>query len=468
MTSTRTPNSPLIGNMDNKLKNCMIKVSLGASLAFAPLMDCNGAKKETPAVKPEEPTNPKLTAKYWQDRLDTLLNQVKEYGDVEFTPETYTPYLEELNRFQELLKKAEQGYLNNYTVGEYELAASNLAAKIANLKVQQKEVNNDPYDTDFALRDAIDEFFKKVPSREYSEQEQKALSDELKEVFIKAYARDSFSKNLPFSSEEIRKGFTITKYNFPYNDQNSYNESLGITLGILHGQSSHYAIHEVGHHWGLGENLAELLRTKYQKSGIGIDDDGTILRNLQYSPFYDNLLAEKVGDERIWSFLRPASVQGWSGELDKEYGKLWDDNMTVTVNWQKSPLVAYADFQVARGLCMAYNYGYNDVTQGYEKFTGIQNVLDEFEKMGPVFEKALKTNNATAIKQVRDFIKSIVDYREKCKEEDEYSYIMLAPGRSFVDEWVKAHNDAIKNPKTQNQQTSTVRVNLGQEVGVCR
>ena len=72
----------------------------------------------------------------------------------------------------------------------------------------------DPHDTEFALRDAIDEFFKKVPYREYSEQEQKALSDEFKEVFVKAYARDKYSKNLTFSSEEIRKGFTGTKYNF--------------------------------------------------------------------------------------------------------------------------------------------------------------------------------------------------------------------------------------------------------------
>jgi transglutaminase/protease-like cytokinesis protein 3 len=77
----------------------------------------------------------------------------------------------------------------------------------------------DPYDTEFALIKALEEFFPKIQGRNLTEQEQARYSDELKEVFVKAYARDSYSKNLPFSSEEIRRGLAATKYSFPYQDK---------------------------------------------------------------------------------------------------------------------------------------------------------------------------------------------------------------------------------------------------------
>jgi hypothetical protein len=228
-----------------------------------------------------------------------------------------------------------------------------------------------------------------------------------------------------------------------------------------------HSIHETGHHWGLSEGLTEMLTSKYFNRDMSINGGVARLDDLMYSPFYDNLLAKETGDRKTWSFLR-------SPNANEEYGKLWDENMTVTVNEQTSPLVEYSSFQVARSLSQADLYRgigerSGEIASGYEKFAGINNVRDEFVKMASIFEKALKTNDSTAIKQVRDFIKSIVDYREILKnDEDEIKYLLMQPQRSFIDEWVKAHNDAIKNPKTQTQQTAPIKVNLGQEVGCCK
>ena len=155
-----------------------------------------------------------------------------------------------------------------------------------------------------------------------------------------------------------------------------------------------------------------------------------------------------------------------------EYGKLWNDNMTVTVDGGKIPLVSYYNFGVAQSLSMSEtNSGVssilNEIARGFEKYVGIPNLRNEFAKFGLVFEKALKTNDMTAIKQVQNFIKSISEYRETFEKED-IKYLILGPQRSFLDEYVKAHNDAIKNPKPQTQQTAPIKVNLGQEVGCCR
>ena len=445
--------------MDNKLKNCMIKVSLGASLAFAPLIDCNGAKKETPVVNPE-PVNPKLTPKYWQDRLESLLHSVEEYGDVEFTPETYTPYLEALNRFQELLKKAEQGYLTNNTVGEYELAASNLSAKIANLKVQQKEVNNDPYDTDFALIKALEEFFPKIQGRNLTEEEQAKYSDELKEVFVKAYARDSYSKNLPFSSEEIKAAMTPIPYRFPYSGATHFGN--GIVLGTL-GASPDITIHETGHYWGLGESLTELLRNKYLGNKMIDNQSGANFSNLCYSPFYDNLLSNKVGDRKFWETI----YKGPYNEADARYGNMWDENMTVKVNNKEETLVSFYDMQIARELSYfarnrSVDAGWDEITRDFEKYAGIKNVETEFEKLGPVYENAFKNNDLESIETVKRFFSVVKHYNaDKKILQPEYA-LSVNDIKNFLTNMTQYKN------KQSTQQNATVRVNLAQEVGVCR
>jgi len=545
MTPTRTPNSHLIGNMDNKLKNCMIKVSLGASLAFAPLVDCNGGKKETPAVNPE-PVNPKLTPQYWQDRLDTLLNQVKEYGDVEFTPETYTPYLEALNRFQELLKKAEQGYLNNYTVGEYELCASNLAAKIANLqvqidqrltlkywqdrletllnsvkeygdvtftpetytpyleeldryqqllkkaeqgyltnytvgeyelcasnlaakianlKVQTKEENTDPYNQPYALINALKAFFPKVADKQLSEQEQKKLSDELKKIYVEAFAKDTYSANFPFSSKQLKAAMTPLEYHFPYGGE-TYALVNAVYLNVW--KMTPYgitgtALHETGHIWGLGESLTDLQTYKYMGLGMGVSDPAAVLDDLLYSPFYDNLLLEKVGDKKFWGTI----YEGQANQANARYGKMWDENMVVTVNNKKEPLVSYYDMGIARYLSnYANNRDYSDdtkkVMRDFEQYTGIIDIKSEFKKLGPVFEKAFKNNDLKSVEAVQKFFGVIKDYNEKFKTLRPWA----AVGEYYLNNFL--NNMTQYKTQTQGANQDMIRVNLGQEVGCCR
>jgi hypothetical protein len=150
----------------------------------------------------------------------------------------------------------------------------------------------DSYDTEFALIRALEEFWPKVLGRNLTEAEQARYSDELKDVFVKAYARDSYSKNLPFSSEEIKAAMTPMPYRFPYSGATHFGN--GIVLGTL-GAAPDVTIHETGHYWGLGESLTELLRNKYLGNKMIDNQSGANFSNLCYSPFYDNLLLKKVG-----------------------------------------------------------------------------------------------------------------------------------------------------------------------------
>jgi hypothetical protein len=322
----------------------------------------------------------------------------------------------------------------------------------------------DPYDTEFALIRALEEFAQKVSGKVLSEQEQAVLSDELKEIFVKAYARDKYSAKLPFSSEEIKRGLSITKFTFPNvggGDYSGFVEWGGINIGSMNSPEffALVAIHEVGHHWGLDENLTSMLAYNYMTNERSGERDNWGY----YSFFYDNLLAERVGKEKIWSFLRPtiypdlsSSNQNTGGLIDKEYGKLWDENMIVTVNGQKSPLIDYYGFQMMRCLLFFREFGTQPsmFISGYEKFAGVnyETLNKTIYELVSVFENALKTNDATSIKLVRDFVKSIVDFRETLKDWDgDYYgndfYQIFAPRNSFYDFIVRNHLNAIYDVK---------------------
>lgn len=271
----------------------------------------------------------------------------------------------------------------------------------------KEKPNTDPYNEEGALLKALNEFSQKIAEKVIPESDWKALSDELKEVFVEAYARDKYSAKLPFTSEEIRKGLTIIEYRFPDSSDTAYYEDF-INLGTKHkGGLGNVYIHETAHHLGFGEAIAEYINNKYAGKPMGVKGIAANLDNLLYSPYYDNLLAERVGEEKFW-----ATIYESRDGAEKRYVKMWDDNMTI--NGQKTPLVTWSDMAIGKGLSYyARNRRMRPEIETfvgeYEKFAGVKNVEEEFVKIGMAFESALG-GDPTAIKQVQDFFKSVVDY----------------------------------------------------------
>jgi len=80
----------------------------------------------------------------------------------------------------------------------------------------EPEINTDPYNEQFALIKTMNEFFPKVVGRVIPEQEQKELSEELKKIYVEAFAKDTYSANFPFSSAQLKAAITPLEYKFPY------------------------------------------------------------------------------------------------------------------------------------------------------------------------------------------------------------------------------------------------------------
>jgi hypothetical protein len=308
--------------------------------------------------------------------------------------------------------------------------------------------NNDKYNEQFALKNALEKFWQTIHKKDLTEAEQKQKSDELKEIFVEAYSRDTFSANLPFSSDEIRKGLSITNFKFPYTYETHYNGD--IVVGTPIGAPVH-TIHETGHHWGLGEALAELLKYMYTNKQPISQYDG-ISSNFAYDAICDGLLAEKVGDKTFWkTVLR-------STEANKKYAELWDSNMTVMVNNQEVPLVTREDFNYAQALghCAADRLLYpehDQIVSQFEHFAGFGqgHVNGEFfEKVAPVFKQALKDNKLDAITEIQNFFGLIRAYQDEYKTLDGNGVHLSA--RKGINEYsINVHLNAVGNVPTKEQ-----------------
>jgi hypothetical protein len=272
---------------------------------------------------------------------------------------------------------------------------------------------DDKYNEPFALINALVKFFAPLHEKYLSEEQQKQKSDELKEIIVEAYSRNSYSAELPFTSEEIRKGLSITRFEFPYSNDTLYNVNIVLGTRTMGGYKNATAIviHEIGHHWGFEENLAELLKCKYAGLSMKADDHDALNTALIYSPIHDNLLTEKVGDEKLWNVL-------CSQQPLEDYAALWNDNMIVTVDGKTVTLVSSYDVSVGRSLnwCLGiwsagdWRNGLTEEFMKFMNFASVSNWEEEVRKMYPLFEKVIKTNNANAIKQVQDFFKSIIEF----------------------------------------------------------
>jgi hypothetical protein len=254
-----------------------------------------------------------------------------------------------------------------------------------------------------------------------TEEEQEALSDKLKLVFVEGWALDTYSANLPFSAALLSYRMTTLRFKFPYNWSGTFSSILPVNeihLGIREqyaGVLAALAIHEIGHSFGLSESLTNVLRYKFWGKDIGLGSSFAIIDDLVYSPFYDNLLLEKVGDKAFW-----AKVYESPNDAQERYDKFWNDNMTVTVDGVQEPLVSSS----VRNYALAFAYarlGYWDESSHYyavasdiEWYTGISRdrFIDLSRELAPHFEKAIKHNDQKSIEAVRKFFRIITDYQE--------------------------------------------------------
>jgi hypothetical protein len=176
------------------------------------------------------------------------------------------------------------------------------------------------------------------------------------------------------------------------------------------------------------------------------------------------IVPKKVDDDKkFWGTI----YNGLPNEAEVRYGNMWDENMTVKVNNIEETLVSFYDMQIARQLSYfarnrSVDAGWDEITRDFEKYAGIKNVETEFEKLGPVYENAFKNNDLESIDTVKRFFSVVKQYNADKK--------ILQPEYVLSVDDIKNFLNNMNQYKTQQstQQTGTVRVNLGQEVGVCR
>ncbi|MCL1886105.1 MAG: hypothetical protein FWF98_05065 [Dehalococcoidia bacterium] len=278
---------------------------------------------------------------------------------------------------------------------------------------KQQEQNTDTYHQYYALASSLNSALYGVQGQTLTEQQQKQASDRVKEAFATGFAHDQYSKNLPFSSADIRKAFAFAQYKFPAGYDSFYDNLGNITVATTRSMNEmiRSTLHETGHFFGLGESLTELMSAKYMDYDISVTGERALLNHLQYTPFYDNLLREKVGDEKFWQTVFK------SQNPNRDYGIMWNDNMTVSVDNQKHILVDFGDMQKARSLsAMAHGRSWqsdwNRVVTEFERFIGVTNVMHKFVEIAPVFENAFKNNNQSAIKKIQDFFGAVKSFAE--------------------------------------------------------
>ncbi|MCL1886104.1 MAG: hypothetical protein FWF98_05060, partial [Dehalococcoidia bacterium] len=273
--------------------------------------------------------------------------------------------------------------------------------------------NTDTYNEYAALSGAIETIMRSIQLQTLNAQQQQQTSDAMKDAFVDGFSRDQYSRHLPFSSLDIQKAFATAKYNFTISTNNYSALDRIINTGTGHTNMDllvDTVIHETGHFFGLGEQLTELMAGKYMNYDLSVTSPHAKLDNLLYSPYYDNLLLEKVGDQQFWQTVFT------SFNPTADYGVMWNNNMTVTAGGQTTTLVSFSDMQMARFISQMArgrrgNANWNRIVTEFEAFAGITNVEEEFERMGPVFANAFYTNNQTAINQIRSFFTFVRDYQ---------------------------------------------------------
>jgi len=408
--------------MENEQKKLSkLKLGLGFALASSVLpvhLGCSGGggeKKEQPKPPPPQPTKLVMSNPSYNDTTKLITWNVVPNANgyrVQLVQNGNVIDIENVNVPQyEVLEPQSGQYTANVTArgnGTTYLDSDPKSTTFSYTKEQI--VNPDPYNEKGALMNAINNVCETIVGRNLTEAEQAQKSDEMKAAFVDGFARDEYSKYIPFTSEEIRRGYIRSEYKFSLTTTSHYSPGGSNGISTMHIATFNRPVsamvistlHETGHHFGLEESLTELLKNKYIDANMSPNDSTSRLDYLLYSPFFDNLLLNRVGGEKFWNTVFR------SQSPNADYGKMWDENMTVTVDGKKEVLTSFHDMQTARAMSMlerdrTYSEESEKIVSSFENLAGITDIKLEFIKMGAIFENALVGNDQVAIKQIQDF-----------------------------------------------------------------
>jgi len=168
------------------------------------------------------------------------------------------------------------------------------------------------------------------------------ISRSFQRLLIEGFRYDNLAKTKPFTWEYVYMVLNNVYFYFAktYNGQTragSYTAGRSSNLSHLYVSTekpSPYwfaftVFHELGHAFGLGETLSNLLAEQF----LGLDRPLMTWRNLAYNPTFDRILLQEVGAIRLWD------AAFYSNEA---FGKLWNEVF--------GHIVTHNEIEIVRGV----------------------------------------------------------------------------------------------------------------------
>jgi hypothetical protein len=288
--------------------------------------------------------------------------------------------------------------------GTYEFAVT---ASADTTKKATARITVDDSRTKGYLIQSLAEVCKDIVNKEIPESEWSAKGQLIQDAFVHGWQYDSYSVNIPFTTDEIRNGVSWISFEFPY-DSAGQGGTRWVKVGTLEYDNNPVAkaqtvLHEIGHAMGLSEQLTELLTWKFVGGDTYFDymQYGTS-PNFHYNPYFYNMLLEKVGDTQFCQTVFRTQYR------NQGLANLWDLNMTINRAGNISPLVTHYDFWAPTAISISTMRpgsvpAFDDALAQFLAFSGIISMKEEFAKLPKLFHDALIDNNASAQHQVEDF-----------------------------------------------------------------
>ncbi|MCL2287084.1 MAG: hypothetical protein FWC32_12075 [Firmicutes bacterium] len=186
------------------------------------------------------------------------------------------------------------------------------------------------------------------------------ISRAFQQLLIDGFREDELAKTMPFTWEyvEMVLGNVIFYFAKNYNGQTragSYTAGRSSNLSHLYvctDKPSPYwfaftVLHELGHAFGLGETLSNLLAEQF----LGLDRPLMTWRNLAYNPTFDRIILHEVGAIRLWDAAFYSNAA---------FGELWDEVF--------GHIVTHNEMEIVRGVYLTGMLR-SEIAPSFERFS---------------------------------------------------------------------------------------------------
>ena len=246
------------------------------------------------------------------------------------------------------------------------------------------------------------------------EQERIAFGEELKEVYIRGFEKDAYSRNLPFDSDYVRAVFDLCPIFFrdyygaavcqtseEDNNETPFGTYIDMQLGIwlFDGDMASTFIRVTGVFLGLGDGLARLLENEYR--GIAPDSRCDALGIWGHDQCFSELLMKRVGKTKFWEAAFTSQ---------KAYEKLWNEHITTV------PFQAFLEAMKLNQVAVAvYTHGdqdqrLTDILSGFGQHANFtRNLIDEFDYIHDALIQIEQGDN-TQLSYVNAFFEKITSF----------------------------------------------------------